>query len=40
MDTINPIVSKLNPDILDLNKILLYGSDSLDEAENKSILAF
>ena len=38
MDTVNPIVSRLNPNFSHLNEILLYGSDSLDEAENKSIL--
>ena len=38
MDTVNPIVSKLNPNFSDLNKILLYGSKSLNQAENKTIL--
>ena len=38
MDTVNPIVSRLNPNLLHFNKILLYGSESLNQAENKAIL--
>ena len=40
METVNPIVLKLNlrPTPSCLNDILLYGNESLDNAENKSVL--
>ena len=40
METVNPIVLKLNlhPTTSFLNDILLHGNESLDNAENKSIL--
>ena len=38
MDTVIPIVTRLNPNFSDLNKILLNGSNSCDEAVNKAIL--
>ena len=38
METIDPLISKLNPNILPLNEILLYGSKLLKATENKAIL--
>ena len=38
METIDSFISKLNPNVSHLNEILLYGSKSLEDAENKAIL--
>ena len=38
METIAPFISKLNPDFSFLSEILLYGSKSLEDSENKAMM--
>ena len=38
METIDPFISKLNPNVSHLSEILLYGSKSLKDDENKAIM--